>query len=622
MRKYFTYAILSLAMMPAAAQQVCLETDFTQGIPADFKLVCNDQMPVKTTGFNLKYITPAQTWFANKVNSTDGRAAMSTSYRNYDMNTDNWMITPKLTLPRGGNVVVQWTAKAIHYYKRDGYSVWLSTTGNNPGDFTVKLFGTEAENYDWTRHTVLLDSYAGQEIYLAFRHDSRSRFLIAVDDLYVGEPREVEFSIENETRRFAGQGEQVDVTGQVNVLGKAFFLDRIDCIVNGTDTLSQPYLLEAACLPNDPIGYNFASLPNEVGKVTRYDIDAVAIDGTRYKLLSDSVVCSYYRRTLLLEKSTGTWCTSCPTVNPFVNRMRERYGSELLCIEAHCNDYLSYGNYFSGIGTANLPAIDLNRTSKYRSYHGEEKLVRQAVLDETLAEVKVETDFDGDTLVKVKATVKFARNLDNSGLNYRLGFALLEKKVASGGNIIQSSGVITQPVYEEFYFLPSPIPADLMVFSNVARTNNAAFDGIKGSLPATILAGEEYVVDTTLVVPTWVADKENLSLSAFAVNFYTDKLLNVGVADVVKGPSAISLPAADETVQEVRLSLQAGGRCYVACPEDAPFTLELMTPAGHIINKVEAPGNGTYRLAPADEHGIRLLRITQQGRVWTKKLVF
>ena len=133
---------------------------------------------------------------------------------------------------------------------------------------------------------------------------------------------------------------------------------------------------------------------------------------------------------------------------------------------------------------------------------------------------------------------------------------------------------------------------------------------------------EAYVVDTTLVVPTWVAEKENLSLSAFAVNFYTDKLLNVGVADVVKGPSAISLPAAGETVQEVRLSLQAGGRCYVACPEEAPFTLELMTPAGHIINKVEAPGNGTYRLAPADEHGIRLLRITQQGRVWTKKLVF
>lgn len=621
MKRHFMFVLACLLLLPTTARQVCLETGFTEGIPADFKLVCEDQMPIKSSGFNLKYIKPVQTWFTNKVNSSDGRAAMSTSYRNYDMKTDNWMITPKLTLPAGQSIV-KWTAKSIHYYKRDGYSLWISTTGNNPSDFTVKLFDVDSENYDWTKHVVLLDAYAGKDVYLAFRHDSQSQYLLAIDDLYVGEPNGMDFHVENQTQHFAGQGEQVNVAGRMSVMGEAFFLNQIDCIVNGSDTLSQPYYLEAACAPGETIPFSFESLPNLVGKVTRYEIQAVGTDGTRHKILSDSVVCSYYHRTLLLEKSTGTWCTSCPTVNPFVNRIRERYGNELLYVEAHYNDYLSFGNYFSGIGTSNLPTIDFNRSSKYRSYHGEESKLRQAVLDETIVDVKLETDFDGDSLIKVKATLRFAKDIDNSNLNYRIGFALIEKKVSSGDNFIQSSGVITSADYEEFYFLPTPIPADLMYFSNVARTNHAAFDGIKGSLPVTIEACKEYSFDTTFVVPTWVIDKENLSMSAFAVNFYTDKLLNVGVADVVEGPSSIDLPSSSEGTDNVRLLQLTNGHYKVVCPSDAPFLMELVSPSGVVVRQVESLAGKTFDLVNSNLSGIYLLRISQQGRVWTNKLIF
>lgn len=80
------------------AQEVCLDVDFTEGMPDDFILECYDQMPVKSQDF--KNLYPEMTWFTRgQVNSADMSAVMSTSHRTVDMATDNWMITPQLHLP-------------------------------------------------------------------------------------------------------------------------------------------------------------------------------------------------------------------------------------------------------------------------------------------------------------------------------------------------------------------------------------------------------------------------------------------------------------------------------------------------------------------------------------------
>ena len=138
--KYIVLSAFSaLFTSSVMGQTECLNVDFYDGIPENFTLVCYDENPVKSQDF--KKINTEKEWFTSLVDSEDGVAAISTSHRTYDFQTDNWMITPRLTLPTE-NVGLKWTARAIHYHLRDGYKVMISTTGKEYYDFE-EIFSAE-----------------------------------------------------------------------------------------------------------------------------------------------------------------------------------------------------------------------------------------------------------------------------------------------------------------------------------------------------------------------------------------------------------------------------------------------------------------------------------------------
>jgi hypothetical protein len=59
-------------------------------------------------------------------------------------------------------------------YRAEYYSVWISTTGNTPGDFTTMLFdetlSTGHTNWVYENRQVNIDDYAGMSVHVAFRH--------------------------------------------------------------------------------------------------------------------------------------------------------------------------------------------------------------------------------------------------------------------------------------------------------------------------------------------------------------------------------------------------------------------------------------------------------------------
>lgn len=59
-------------------------------------------------------------------------------------------------------------------YRAEYYSVWISTTGNNPEDFTTMLFdetlSTEHTNWVYENRQVSIDDYANMTVWVAFRH--------------------------------------------------------------------------------------------------------------------------------------------------------------------------------------------------------------------------------------------------------------------------------------------------------------------------------------------------------------------------------------------------------------------------------------------------------------------
>jgi len=120
----------------------------------------------------------------------DNKVAMSTSWYTPVGTSNDWLVSPSITLPSGTNTLY-FDAKAYDSTYLDSYKVLVSTTDNAVTSFTP-LFtqgdgttGTSGENASWTRRSIDLSSYAGQTIYIAFQNFSTDMFLLSIDNISV-----------------------------------------------------------------------------------------------------------------------------------------------------------------------------------------------------------------------------------------------------------------------------------------------------------------------------------------------------------------------------------------------------------------------------------------------------
>lgn len=158
--------------------QVIFYNDFTEGL-GDMTAVDNDKRVVHP---NVAGIGPS--FSVGSVGGERGNVANATSWFNPAGKSDNWLITPKLKI-EGENVVLQWKALAQDGNFRDGYRVKVSTTDNKLSSFTEELLVVRMENATWTDRALDLSAYNGQEIYVAFQHDSDDMFILRMDDILV-----------------------------------------------------------------------------------------------------------------------------------------------------------------------------------------------------------------------------------------------------------------------------------------------------------------------------------------------------------------------------------------------------------------------------------------------------
>ena len=607
--------LLTLCVLSVKGQNVCLETDFYDGIPDDFTLICYDEMPVKSADF--KKINSNMLWTVSLVDSEDGVAAVSTSHRTFDLPTDNWMITPRLTLPASG-ACLKWTSRAVHYHLRDGYKVMVSTTGNEYEDFE-ELYAVEEEEYLWTKHYVSLEKYAGKDVYIAFVHNSQNKFLLAVDDMFVGQPSKADFIVENETPRFVGDVGTVKVQGTVLNSGMQQGGHHFTCVINGTEVLEHPAWHDSW---HQGVEYPFEfDVPVQVGKATHYKV----MNG-EHTIVEDSVICSYFPRTLFLEKATGAWCVNCPEVISFIQRLEEEYGHQIVCVEAHAHygDKFEYMPYVTGMKTNSFPTIHINR-NRSNSINGGSPAqnlakLRKIINQPTVAKIEMDVNYEGGDSVQTVAKVTFANDTDNSSGKFRVGYVLIEKELQTD-SMRQINGVVSIG-QGEFYYMTSPVPADLMWYTNVVRGENNAFVGVKNSLPATIEAGVEYTVESKVEIPVSVYDRNNLAIVAIVMNYYTDEVLNVVEVKVPEDLTGVQPVLREDNVGDVKLILNANGHLRIVSPSQTSFVVEVIAADGRQVATMVGEGSADFNLSQMMQRGLYLLRISQNGRVWTKKLAF
>ncbi|HPK40332.1 MAG TPA: choice-of-anchor J domain-containing protein, partial [Candidatus Cloacimonadota bacterium] len=112
----------------------------------------------------------------------------------YDCEPDNWLITPMISLPATHEAELSyWITPIFLDDPHDTYSIMISTTDDDPDSFST-LF-TEVVNYEpWTQRFIDLSNYAGENVYIAFRHhDCADAWMVCLDDVKIelGDPIEI-----------------------------------------------------------------------------------------------------------------------------------------------------------------------------------------------------------------------------------------------------------------------------------------------------------------------------------------------------------------------------------------------------------------------------------------------
>ncbi len=130
------------------------------------------------------------TW-TTLFNGNDMGMMLSFSYDNTtytDITPNDWLVTPKLHTTTGSSVTMTWDAAAADdTYYAEHYGVYVSTTNTDTNSFTLvnewtlTSSSTESMNLD-------LSAYAGQDIYVAFRHfNCTGQYVLLIDNVNVYE---------------------------------------------------------------------------------------------------------------------------------------------------------------------------------------------------------------------------------------------------------------------------------------------------------------------------------------------------------------------------------------------------------------------------------------------------
>ena len=121
---------------------------------------------------------------------------VSGSYSNVSgaLTPDNWLITPAISLPAGSPASISFFAAAQDaQYATEHYGVYVSTTTTDPSAFTLiweenmnSNGGTHRAQGTWGEKHADLSNYAGQTIYIGFRHfNCTDQFIFLIDDVTV-----------------------------------------------------------------------------------------------------------------------------------------------------------------------------------------------------------------------------------------------------------------------------------------------------------------------------------------------------------------------------------------------------------------------------------------------------
>jgi len=182
--KYAFGVMLVFASFISNAQTVVFTQDFNAAttLPVGWQSIDNDGKTNDPT-FVTNWGSSIAGW-AIDVYSTGNNAAFSTSWYSPVGASDDWLITPQISIP--ANASLSWKAQSLDPNTLDAYEVRVATTNTVVGFLaTSPIYTNAAELGALTTRTASLAAYSGQNVYIAFRNVSNDKFVLVIDDVQV-----------------------------------------------------------------------------------------------------------------------------------------------------------------------------------------------------------------------------------------------------------------------------------------------------------------------------------------------------------------------------------------------------------------------------------------------------
>ena len=529
---------LALAFLGTTQAQIFLEnfeavplTSGTGSVPAGWTLHNVDNLSPAT---NVNFMG-SDAWKVRSVNGT--KAAVSTSWYTPAGTSNDWMVTPSISVPASGNIFLRFKEFAPDPSFPDGYKVYISTTGNSVADFTnPAVLSVPASNSTaFTTKLVNLSSFLGQNIYIAFRNDNQDKFLLYIDDVEVldlpaNDAKLNALSLPRYGLINTNSNLVMNVTNMGSQTITSLEVDWNDGTAHSAVISGLNITHGDSANVTHSVPVNYAAVEEKTINVTITQVNAAADANPGDNALSTlfNSTSSTPKRSVLIEEGTGTWCGWCPRGTIAMEYMYNTYQSQgFIGIAVHNGDPMAVSAYDNAANFGGYPSCNVDRV----------------ILDASVSQGNFEIFFNArknlpvpvgitanagvsGTTLTVNVNANFVTKFANS--NFRIAAVVVENGVTG-----TSSGYAQTNYYAGgangpmggYESKPDPVPANQMVYDHVGRALLGGYLGEAGSVPGVINDGTTASHTFTYTVPSSMV-VQNLSVVAMVIDQSTGEVVN------------------------------------------------------------------------------------------------
>lgn len=536
--KHFNTLLLGISLFVsgmAFSQTVIFQEDFD----------ASTNLPTGWTQYNVDGKTPnsqvsfmgTNAWVIRTLNdASHNNIAAAISYYNPVGQSDDWLVTPAITLTAGQAYALKYEIAGPDANYPDDYEVWVSTVGNTPTDLQAgtKVLSEVSNPGAWALKSINLSAFSGQTVYIGFRDVAYDKFMVYLDNIKIITlaPNDAELTSVNHNRlslknvnnpvtyTVTNQGSNAITSVKVEYSDGTTPVSEVintNIPVGGSQTISFTTPLNYSTIVEKQLSHEIVQVNGATDPIATNN----TAPNTKFNTISEN-----YSRNVVFEEGTGTWCGWCVRGFVAMDYMSANY-PDFIGIAVHNGDPMVVNEYDSNTGITGFPGCNVDRAilggdvsqSVFINYYNQRKAVP------TMGTVSGTVSKSGNQLT-INATAKFNTILSTADL--RLAAVIVENGVKgtasgyaqsnyySGGNYGPMGG------YEN---LPSTVPANQMVYDHVARAIIGGYNGQAGSIPTTL--NESTVANYTFnyTVPS-TSFAENMSVVILLIDNGTGEIFN------------------------------------------------------------------------------------------------